>query len=89
MTTAKTRKILSEKNLRHSRPRIGRLYRQFVALVRASPHNMSDVARMSGIHHETIYLWGNRTEPNVASFQAALRVIGYRLEIVPIQEPKP
>lgn len=75
-------KRLSELCWEKAKPRKGRLYRQFIDLLRASDMTLSEISRQSGVTIECLREWGLRTDARIGNFEAALRSLGYRLEIV-------
>lgn len=76
-------KRLSELKWERAKPRKGRLYRQFIELIRASDLTMQDLSRTSGITIQCLKEWGLRTDARLGNFEAALNTLGYQLSITP------
>lgn len=70
-------------------PRTEPLIRQLYMLVVNHPtHSLSSVAVAAGLNNGTVAEWRRRQMPSLKSFDSVLRVLGYRLAIVPIDTPE-
>lgn len=62
------------------------LVREFYRLVIAKGAHLLDVHVAAGLGRNVLAKWRTTNTPNVASLEAALNVIGYRLAIVPLDD---
>lgn len=58
------------------------LIRRFFRLVNKERATFLEIAARVGCHRDTFKDWRSRSTPNLATFEAALNALGYRLEIV-------
>lgn len=60
------------------------LMRRFVELADEKGKSLGQIGEDAGLSYRTMYSWNLGSIPNVSSFNAALNVLGYKLEIVPL-----
>ena len=63
------------------------LVARFFDLLHRSGNSRTGVSRSAGLGVNVVSEWGRRSVPNINNFEAALNVLGYRLEIVPLTTP--
>jgi len=62
------------------------LVRRFYAIINESRQTLNEMEAVAGLARGTITNWRTRSSPQIVTIEAALNVLGYRLEIVPIAQ---
>lgn len=74
--------------LEPNRPEVHPLVWQFFMLQQGHGVSQRRIGETAGISRSTMLAWRRRNAPTIATFEAALNVLGYRLAIEPIPESK-
>ena len=68
----------------HAHPLVKSLY----DIVIQQQLSLTELARRSGVSVNVLINWRTKSNPNVASLEAALNTVGYRLAVLPMQEDR-
>lgn len=65
---------------------ISPVLRRTLELARDDPRNQADLCARAGVSRKTMFAWRSRGAATLGGLEAMLGAMGYRLEVVPIED---